>query len=172
MSAAKRLARLGQLVALPSDGFTSFGEIVEFPPSALDLRFQLRYEGAHDGRRAHRVRHVVRLDENGGRGIASHPLEGCKHVGDHAAPTFERTREFIGPCAEGRQSIGGGGCAPLGVLHFGGRLDERRGQAGPIGANGVDFGLDRVALLVGLAQRVLDAAELHFLVRALQIAGI
>ncbi len=96
-------------------------------------------------------RHVVRLDENGGGRIASHPLQRCKHVSDHAAPTLERTREFIGRCVEARQSIGGRSGAALGVLDFGGRIDERRGKARPIGSNGVDFCFDRPPLPLGLA---------------------
>src|SRR6202041_1640011 len=149
---------LGQCVALAGDGFTGFGEIVDLPPSRLDLRFQLRDEGAHNGCGAHRFRHVVWFDENGGGGIASPPLKGCKHVSDNSAPTLERTREFIGACVEARQSIDRGGSAPLGVLHLGGRLDERRGKARPIGSNGADFGLDRPPLLLRLAPRVLNPA--------------
>ncbi len=86
-------------------------------------------------------------------------------------PTLERMREFIGSCVQARQSVGSGGGATFGVLHLSGRFDERRGKAGPIGANGVDFGFDRPPLLLGLAQRVFNAAELHFLVRTLLIAG-
>ena len=63
-------------------------------------------------------------------------------------------------------SVGRGGAA-LGVLHLGRGLDQRRGQARPIGANRLDFGLDRPALLLRRAQRVLDAAQLDLLVRAL-----
>ena len=57
----------------------------------------------------------------------------------------------------------------LGVLHFGRRFDQRGREARPIGANGIDFGLDRSALLLRLALSVLDAAQLELFVRALLI---
>ena len=133
----------------------------------FDLRLQFRDDRTHDCRRPHRFRHVVGLDENRGRGIAAHPLKGRKHIRDRRPPALERTRELVGRGVEARQFVAGRGGAALGVLHFGGGLDQRRGQASPISANRLDFGLDRAALLLRRAQRVFDAAQLGFLVRAL-----
>ena len=93
----KRAALLGKFVALPRNRFPGLGEGVEVAARRFDLRFQFRDEGAHNGSRAHRFRHVVRLDENGGRRIAAHPLQGGKHIRDHAAPALERSARVRRP---------------------------------------------------------------------------
>ena len=102
--------------------------------------------------------------------MAAHPLERGKHVRDHRPPALERARERVGCGVEARQFVARRGGPALGVLHFGRRFDQRCREARPIGANGIDFGLDRSALLLRLALRVLDAAQLELFVRALLIS--
>ena len=53
----------------------------------------------------------------------------------------------------------GGDDLPLGVLHLGGGVDQRRVEPRPVGAKRLDFGLDAPTLLVGGAQRVFDPAQ-------------
>ena len=162
----QRLAPLSEFVALDGDRVPGPGEGVEIVADGLDLRLQFRNDRTHDCRRPHRFRHVVGLDENGGWGIAAHALKGGKHIRDHRPSALERTRELVGRGVEARQFVAGCGGAALGVLNLGGGLDQRRRQATPIGANRLDFGLDRTALLLRGAQRIFDPAQLGLLVRA------
>ena len=165
----QRLAPLGELVALDCDRVPGLGEGVEILADELGLRLQFRYQLAHDRRRPDGFRHVVGLDENGGRRTAAHPLKRGKHVGDHRPPALERTRQLVGGRVEARQLVAGCGGAALGVLNLGRGLDQRRRQSSPIGANQLDFGLDRAALLLRRAQRIFDAAQLGLLVHALLV---
>ena len=102
----ERLALLGQRIALPSDRLPGLGESVEIAPRRLDLRFQFRNDRGQNRGRAHRLGHVVRLDENGGRRMAAHSLQRGKHVGDHGPPALKRAREPIGRGVEARQFVG------------------------------------------------------------------
>ena len=98
-----------------------------------------------NGRGAHRLGHVVRPDEDRRRRIAAHALQRREHVGDHGAPALERALQSVGLGVEARQSFVGRGDPALGVLHLGRGFDQRGGQARPVGANQLDFGLDRRA---------------------------
>ena len=133
----------------------------------LGLGLEIRDHRSEYGGCSHSRRHVARLHQNGGRRIGAHALQRRQKFGDRVSPLFERGSEQIGLRVERFQSLIRLAYSTLGVLNFGGSLDERRSQASAIGANGFDLRLDRAALLFGSADRVLDPPQFCLFLSAL-----
>ena len=149
MSADKRGGAPGDVVALLGDGGAQVGELREVGAQRVGLALQLGDRRAKHSGGANRLRHVLRPHQNGRRRIAAHTLQHRQHIGDHRTPIVERAGQGAGVGVERVHALVGGDDLPLGVLHLGGGVDQRRVEPRPVGAQELDFSLNAPTLLVG-----------------------
>ena len=164
---SQRSAGLREAVALARNRHPRSREFVDIVGKRLRLGFEARDNGAKEGRRPHRLRHVLGLDQDRRRRIGAHALQRRENLGNRISPAVERAGQRISLGVEARQSFVGRGDSAFGVLHFPGRLDQRLREPGPVGADRFRLRLDGATLLVRLPNRVLDAAQFGLFLRLL-----